>query len=66
VTEKTNISELAYCLPAALIRNQVTKATGVPSLLPGETVEQAIARRAESFARINKKLAEKRAIASQK
>ncbi len=55
----TNITELAYCLPASSAPERVTKVTGVPSLLPGETYDQAAQRRAENAKRIEAKLAAK-------
>lgn len=60
--EATNITELAGFFPASLrTEKQPQRVIGVPSLLKGETVEQAIARRAETAKRIEEKLAARRA-----
>ena len=56
----TNLTELAYCFGCA-IQSQKQRVTGVPSLRSGETIEQAIQRRAENAKRIEAQLAEKRA-----
>jgi hypothetical protein len=58
----TNISELADFFPASgSNKREAVKVVGVPSLLPGETYEQAVVRRAENAKRIEEKLAAKRA-----
>lgn len=59
--EKTNITELAGMFPANFKQEKPQVIIGVPSLLKGETVAQAIARRADNARRIEAKLMEKRA-----
>ena len=60
-TATTNLTEMADYFPTSSKTNLPQRVTGVPSLLPGETLEQAIARRAENAKRIEQKLAAKRA-----
>lgn len=57
----SNITELAYCFPASIPAKTTVRVTGVPSLRPGETVEQAVDRRAENFKKIKAQAAAKRA-----
>jgi hypothetical protein len=57
MSDVTNLTELAYIFAD---KPTTTRIVGVPSLQKGETVEQAIKRRAESFKRIREKAAAKR------
>jgi hypothetical protein len=59
MSDVTNLTELNEFFGSTASR--VVKVTGVPSLMPGETVEQAIARRAQKHIDIENKLAAKRA-----
>jgi hypothetical protein len=61
MSEPTNLTELAEFFPDRLPQPTVQRVTLVPSLLPGETIEQAVQRRKETAARIEAKLAAKRA-----
>jgi hypothetical protein len=58
MTDVTNLTELAYIFAD---KSKITRIIGVPSLLKGETVEQAIKRRVESFKRIQEKSDARRA-----
>lgn len=58
MSDKTSLPELdRYFIPARQAgKGEMQRVTLVPSLLPGETIEQAIKRRAETAARIEAKM----------
>lgn len=60
--EKTNITELSEFFSERSIQKNPKVITGVPSLMKGETIKQAISRRADNAKRIESKLLEKRAM----
>jgi len=61
----TNLAEMAEFFPVSTRpKPAVQVVRGIPNLQPGETVAQAIARRDETTARINRKNAERAAKAT--